>query len=327
MISSLSTLSNTDNGDAEIAHLATKAAIASLSLHKREKGQHIFFLETSGRPCLTARQACGVESAARANPNATITLYVEKTLVNDVSVSDRGLNCGITSLLQQMGNVKILREDLLENLKDTPLWKLYQKGLFNKSTSPLVHRSDAVRVALLWKKGGLYLDLDVIVFRPLDSLNNTVGKIKDFIDNWVENGVMAFEAGHLFLKYLMKAMVKSFHPEVYLSIGPQALHYALLDFCDRDDLPANRWLSCWRNSSLIIQPPEAFYAISNAKRERFYQPEADPADFQRLRASFLSHIYDSTRVKTVPTGSLYAKLAQKYCPISYGMATEEENNF
>jgi hypothetical protein len=28
--------------------------------------------------------------------------------------------------------------------------------------------------------------------RPLDNLNNTVGTVRDFIPNWVENGVMAF---------------------------------------------------------------------------------------------------------------------------------------
>ena len=325
---SLSTLSDADNGGAEEADLVTETTSTYERSPLRENRLHIFFIETSGRLCLTARQACGVESAARANPNASITLYMEKTEITTESVSDRRQDCVITNtLFQQMRNIKVAREELLGHLKDTPLWKLYQTGSLNMSKCPLVHRSDAVRVALLWKKGGIYLDLDAIVFRPLESLNNTVGKVKDFVDNWVENGVMAFQAGHPFLKYFMKTMIESFRPEDYLSLGPGTLYPALLEFCDRDDLPSDRWLICWRNSSLFVQPPEAFYAVSNLQRKRFYQQEADQDDWDQLRASYLSHIYGSSNVGTVPIDSLYAILAQKYCPISYGIATKERNDF
>ncbi|XP_032783038.2 lactosylceramide 4-alpha-galactosyltransferase-like [Daphnia magna] len=300
------------------------------SLHERVgkfNGLNIFFIETSGRSCLTARQACRVESAARANPHASVTLYMEKTPIANLSSykSDKDeVNCVVAKfLLHRIENVWILRQNLLDHLEGTPLWEFYRSGLLNKSITPLVHRSDAIRVALLWKNGGIYLDLDCIVMRPLDSLNNTVGTVRDFIPNWIENGVMAFNAGHPFLHFLMKSMVLAFRPDNYLSLGPSAVTEAILDFCDRDDLPANTLLLCSRNSSLFIQPPDSFYAIGSGRADVFYQQTTDLADWNKLKHSFLSHIYDSGSGRPVPPTSFYAQLARDYCPFTY--RTSESN--
>ena len=225
-----------------------------------------------------------------------------------------------------MNNIEIVRENLLGLLEDTPLWQLYKTGSFNRSTWRLFHLSDAARVALLWKKGGLYLDMDCIVLRSLHSLNNTIGTVKYTVPHWVENGVMAFSAGHPFLHFLMKYMVLAFEPENYISLGPDTLRDALFFFCNRDTLPTNNWMSCRHNATIFIQPPNSFYAINSSRIETFYQPQFDPADWDLLhRESFLSHIYGSGHGRTAPPGSLYAKLALKYCPISYTMATAEAN--
>lgn len=160
---------------------------------RNEKAQNIFFLETSGDSCLTARQACSIESAARSNPYATISVHMENSgptkiaNVKNEQTSQRR-NCAITTRLfeEWKHNVKLVREDLLQHLSNTPLWRLHQKNQLNQSVHPLTHRSDAVRVAMLWKYGGLYLDLDCLVFRPLYCLKNTVGLV-DFLPDCNNN--------------------------------------------------------------------------------------------------------------------------------------------
>ena len=291
--------------------------------------QNIFFLETSGEPCLTARQACSVESAARANPDAVISVHMESNKVRNEGkeiktgeMAGQQRNCAITSKLSREQNVQFVHEDLLhQHLKNTTLWRLYQKGLLNQSTHPLTHRSDAVRVAILWKRGGLYLDLDCLVFRPLYCLRNTVGLI-DFLPNWVENGVMAFDAGHPFLEFLMKYMVFAFKPDEYISLGPATLTDAIKYFCDRNEFPIHEEFHC-RNGSMILQSPSAFYAINNRRQNAFYHPEADLADFEDLRHSYLSHIYDAGNGRLVPSQSLYGQLAREFCPTTYRMASGE----
>lgn len=216
----------------------------------------------------------------------------------------------------------MIRQDLLQLLSDTPLWRLVERNSLKKSSHQLIHRSDAVRVAALWKHGGFYLDLDCIVLRPLDCLENTVGAI-DFIPNWVENGVMIFDAGHPFLKFLMKYMVFAFKPNEYISLGPATLTDALKYFCDREDLPVSQLFHC-KNSSLFIQPFQSFYAINNRRQNAFYHEEADPIDWEILQNSFLTHVYDAGNSnRSVPSQSLYAMLASKFCPVAYEMALKE----
>ena len=43
-------------------------------------------------------------------------------------------------------------------------------SVFNRSVAVPEHRSDVARLELLEKYGGLYVDLDVILVRPLDPL-------------------------------------------------------------------------------------------------------------------------------------------------------------
>lgn len=233
-------------------------------------------------------------------------------------------DCVVTDRLFNKGqpNIELVREDLFHHLKNTTLWRLYEKGSLNQSSYPLMHRSDAVRVAILWKYGGLYLDLDVIVFRPLDCLRNTVGLV-DFLPNWVENGVMTFEAGHPFLQFLMKYMVFAFKTDEYISLGPATLTDAIKYFCDRNELPADQWFNC-RNRSIILQHPRAFYAINNRRQNAFYHPEVDEDDFEELRYSYLSHIYDAGNGRLVPSESLYGLLAQEFCPTSYHLGFQNE---
>lgn len=203
-----------------------------------------------------------------ANRNAIITfLYMEKNLIVDLSKIDSGrskLDCDITSAsLREFENVRIIREDLLCYDEGTPFGEFHRTGPLYKSTTPLVHWSDIIRVALLWKNGG------------------------------ISGGerVMAFTAGHMFLHFLIKSMIFAFRWDNYLSLGPPALTEAILEFCNRNDLPANKWLLCWRNSSLIIQPADSFYAISSGRVDAFYQTEVDPADRDKLTKIVSFHTF------------------------------------
>ena len=218
------------------------------------------------------------------------------------------------------------RGDLMEHTKDTPLWALQTKGLMNLSEYPLAHRSDAIRVALIWKHGGLYMDLDVVVLRPLHCLKNTVGLV-DYIPSWVENGVMTFEAGHKFVWFLMKYMVFAFKPDVYISLGPATLTDAIKYFCSTDELTSKRRYECRSNAWLHLQHPSAFYAIGNDRQDAFYHPQADGEDTARLRNSFLSHIYDAGHGRTVVKDCLYDLLAREHCPTVHAMALDEEAGF
>lgn len=121
----------------------------------------IFFHETScfGRSeaILNARQACAVESAAMMNPNMTV--YLLYLSPSKLSESSRVLY----EILKDYSNVKIRRIMINEYVKDTPLERWYASGILKSSYWPTSHMSDILRYLTLWKYGGIYLDLDVVV--------------------------------------------------------------------------------------------------------------------------------------------------------------------
>lgn len=236
-------------------------------------------------------------------------------------------SCSITNNLFKMGsNSRLVREDLLLYLQDTPLWEIIENELLEESSYPFSQISDMVRVAILWKYGGVYLDLDCIVLKRLDSLRNALG-LSEFIYNWVENGVMAFQSNHLFLLYLMHYMVHEFRADDWLSMGPSAVSNAIEDFCQEKHLEADRPMSCMGNVSLTLKAYHAFYALGGrfSERDIFFRPSAKETleNFAKLSDSFVSHVYDAEKTDNVPEDSLYAVLGRKFCPTTYYSAIKD----
>ncbi len=66
--------------------------------------------------------------------------------------------------------------------KGTPIQKFYQEGAFERSKTPIVHYSDAIRLILIHRYGGWYSDLDMIVLQSLKSLpNNAIASDQVFL--------------------------------------------------------------------------------------------------------------------------------------------------
>lgn len=84
-------------------------------------------------------------------------------------------SCPITNAMLNNTNVRIVREDLFKHLKGTPLENLVNQIHLSGTTLSIQHKSDIIRVALLWRRGGIYLDHDTVVLRPLTGLHNTIG--------------------------------------------------------------------------------------------------------------------------------------------------------
>ena len=62
-------------------------------------------------------------------------------------------------------NIKFWRINLQSVMFGTPLEDWDYLSAFNGSSWPLEHSSDIVRLLMLWKYGGLYLDLDFVVLK------------------------------------------------------------------------------------------------------------------------------------------------------------------
>lgn len=144
----------------------------------------IFFHETSCKGGLNSRQACSVESAARAHPDREIYVMfsapVSKINLEDVSIQ----------ILKKFSNVKFRRVHIVEYAKGTPVEKLVASGALNRTRWPISHTSDVLRFLTLYKWGGVYLDLDMIVAKPLDDLPKNWAARES--DDTIASSVLAF---------------------------------------------------------------------------------------------------------------------------------------
>lgn len=127
----------------------------------------IFFLETSCNHNhginLNLRQSCAIESAAKLNPNLKIfVLFVAPTFINYES---RVLNS-----LSQYSNVNLRFINFIKYADNTPLQNFVTSNTIFTSNWPVSHTSDLLRFLTLWKFGGTYLDLDVVLMKLIHFL-------------------------------------------------------------------------------------------------------------------------------------------------------------
>lgn len=169
----------------------------------------ITFIESSGEECLTPRQACGIESAARANPRMDVRVHTNAVRMGPPGWDHRVMrpgkvrSCAFNRILADLHpNVRFIREDFSRWLEEED--SSFRPHLERMKSSPywVVQLSDVIRLILLKKHGGFYLDFDNIVFRPIHCLRNSVSYLEEAVH--IENGIMvrAFLA-----RYFMASIV------------------------------------------------------------------------------------------------------------------------
>lgn len=191
----------------------------------------IHFISVTDAKLLTDLQLCAINSALLHNPNAAIVIWstveLNKQIAND--------------------QVTYITADIKKVLHGTPLSQWYKDPRSKHSKFYRYFISDAMRLAILYKYGGTFLDLDMISIRPVgDDFN--LGYEND--EKEVVNGaVMQFSNHHSFLYLAMREFVRNYKDD-WGHQGPQLL---------------TRLTAEYRKTNSIL-----FDAIKVAKREIFY---------------------------------------------------------
>lgn len=134
-----------------------------LELDPKEVAKNsIFFIETSCNHQygirLNLRQGCAVESAAKLNPNLQIyVLFVAPGVMNNESF--------VINRLKGFKNVNLRYINFVKYAHKSPLQDFVASNKIFTSRWPVSHTSDLLRFLTLWKFGGTYLDLDVVLMK------------------------------------------------------------------------------------------------------------------------------------------------------------------
>ncbi|XP_058789629.1 lactosylceramide 4-alpha-galactosyltransferase-like [Phymastichus coffea] len=292
-------------------------------------GRNIFFHETScfagegddgagagaeaeAEAELNCRQACAVESAARLNPGMSVNLL----FLSAAGPSNR--TAGLVDQLLRYGNVRVMRLLVAEYLRDTPLERWFAEGrVLRTSYWPRSHMSDVLRYLTLWKFGGIYLDLDVVVTRSLEDLSNFAGA-EDWMD--VAAGVIGLAAnglGRRVADACLRDLMRNFRGNLWGNNGPGVITRTLQKFCAVEHA---KDMTTERCSGFQVFPPSAFYPIFYKEWRRYFTMIDSNETMQMIEEARAIHVWNklsASEVVRVGSEVPYALLAQKHCPRIY----------
>ncbi|KAJ3160878.1 hypothetical protein HDU86_008240 [Geranomyces michiganensis] len=146
------------------------------------------------------RYACSIESAARMNPDHTITV-----LAKNVSDFQRKLEPWRKAVGNKIGNrVRVRRIDYTGYFQGTPFEPWWRDGRWRQSHWVGQNLGNALRLAVIYKEGGVYLDMDIISLNPLPSVGRSIAREEKIRIN---NAALSFPSLDPLLWALMEEFV------------------------------------------------------------------------------------------------------------------------
>ena len=279
---------------------------------KPVRDRNIFFHETScfedGGLVLNARQACAVESAAKMNPGMTVYLL----FVSSSKISNQSRE--FFNQLQSYPNVRIRHVYPEKYVENTSLELWYKSGVLKKSQWPRSHMSDILRYLTLWKYGGIYLDLDVVVTMSLERLTNFAGA-EDWDD--VAAGVMGFDItplGRRVIDMCVRDLKKNFRGDIWGNNGPGVITRSLQKICSTKYA---RDMSTTRCQGFKVFPPSAFYPVHYKKWKMYFETRDKNTTMKMLEKAMVIHVWNKlskSQEVRVNSDVPYAVIARKHCP-------------
>ncbi|ESQ55378.1 hypothetical protein EUTSA_v10024627mg [Eutrema salsugineum] len=277
------------------------------SFFRKEKcSMRVFMVWNSPGWMFSVRHQRGLESLLSQHRDACVVVFSETV----------ELNFFRNSFVKDGYKVAVAMPNLDELLQDTPthvfasVWFDWRKTKFYPT-----HYSELVRLATLYKYGGLYLDSDVIVLGSLSSLKNTLGVEDQAAGEKLNGAVMSFEKKSPFLLECLN--------EYYLTYDDKCLRCNGADLLTR---VAKRFLN-GKNRRMTQQAPNirpfsVFFPINSQQITSYFAfPATEDEKLQQdelfkkiINESLTFHFWNSITSSLIPEPeSLVARFLDHSC--------------
>lgn len=212
--------------------------------------------------------------------------------------------------------VAVAMPNLDELLKNTPtgvfasIWFEWRKTKFYPT-----HYSELVRLAALYKYGGIYLDSDVLVLKPLSSLTNTIGHEEALAESPLSGAVMAFERHSSYIMQCLNEFHSTYDETKVRWNGAELLSRAAKKFLSENNISN-------KQGELNVVPSSAFSPVSRGDIIRYFTAQTSEEEMQQhdllftkiMNESFTFHLWNSDTSSLLPEPkSLVARLLEHSC--------------
>ncbi|XP_075017575.1 lactosylceramide 4-alpha-galactosyltransferase-like [Calonectris borealis] len=268
----------------------------------------VFFVETSEQTNPSYLFTCSVESAARMHPGTRVVVLMKGLVNGNASLP----NNWPFLFLSSFPNVEFQPLDLPELFSGTPLAKWYMQSEHQKEPYFLPVLSDACRITIMWKFGGIYLDTDFIVLRNLKNLTNALGIESQDVLN---GAFLSFKPKHEFIGLCMQDFVDNYDGWIWGHQGPGLLSRVFKKWCSISNIQNN--MSC---KGVCALSPEAFYPVFWNDWKKLFDTISSLELHKLLKNTYAVHVWNKlshgTRLE-ITSQALLAQLYSQFCPATY----------
>lgn len=269
---------------------------------------NFFLVWTTPQWGFTARHQRVLESLLRFHPNACVVVFSE-TFDFDY----------FKTFTKDGYKVAVVRPNLQELLADTPsdvfvavLPKWKEKPLFH------LHYTELLRLAALYKFGGIYMDMDMILVRPLDNLHNTVGSEITASEQPRLNGaILIFDKSSSFLKKCLEEFTSTYDEALVQWNGADLVTRVANSTLDERG-------STWTQfpDLLKIEGPFSFFPLDSRVISKFFAAPKDDIHERQQRElltriakeAYAIHLWNSLTSNVVPeVNSLVGTILSRSC--------------
>ncbi|KAJ4887357.1 hypothetical protein Rs2_27105 [Raphanus sativus] len=278
--------------------------------------ESLFFMTwISSLESFGVRERFTVESLFKSHPNSCLILVsnsldCERGTLILKPFTDKGLK------------VLAIKPDFAYIFKDTSAEKWFErlkKGMFSPGVIPIEQNlSNLLRLVLLYKYGGIYLDTDFIVLKSLTNLHNVIGAqaVDPVTKQWsrLNNAVLIFDKNHPLLERFINEFSVAFNGNKWGHNGPYLVSRVVARI--------NTSSSSSEDLGFSVLPPSAFYPADWTRIRRFYRASGNESEVncsrkrltQLRKHSFAVHLWNRESKKLrIEEGSIIHQLISVSC--------------
>lgn len=274
-----------------------------------ENGRNIFFLDTgtaTEKVILGSRKACAIESAALANPNSKIFLLF--------SSHERFLNLENSEAFQaiwQYSHVFINHVDIAQLSVGTPMEKFIASRKLSGSHFKAEHTADALRLILLWKYGGTYLNSHLIVRQQINTNLNNFACLES--RDTISTSILNFDRtrGKHFLGIIMKMFCDDYSELSRLHNGPKLLTLFVKGICEVDSISGSTNNDC---GGFHVVDEKLCVPLTSIESENYFNEYETHHVLKKINNSIIADFGRQVKQAKSSSKSPYWHLAKTFCP-------------
>ncbi|XP_041026559.1 lactosylceramide 4-alpha-galactosyltransferase-like [Juglans microcarpa x Juglans regia] len=270
-----------------------------------------FFMTRISMKSFGDREVLAMESLFKSHPNACLVI------VSNSMKSSRGSRV-LKPFLDEGFRVMAINPDydyIFKNTHAEAWFDRLRKGIVDPGVVSLGQNlSNLLRLALLYKFGGIYVDTDVIVLRSFSQLRNVIGAqtIDDETGNWsrLNNAVLIFDKNHPLLYKFIEEFALTFDGNKWGHNGPYLVSRVVSRLSGRPGF----------NFTVLL--PSAFYPVDWSRIRSLFRGPRDELHskwlLKKLRQiqsrSLVVHLWNrQSRKLEVEKGSIISHIVSDCC--------------